>query len=110
MPQARPASDAKTVLSGLIGKTIPTLTGKPNRIIRLEDDHVFVGTTRSPQGRPVNIAELQTAIDRLYADRELAITVHAVGYRSAFVGAVLRQLPNAHHATNPRRIWIATTP
>ena len=83
MGPARKAPNAKIVLADLVARTIPTLTGKPNRIIRLEGDHVYVGTTRSPEGRAVDISDIQMAIDRLYAAGELYIAVETVGYRSA---------------------------
>lgn len=107
MPPDREAPDARQVLAGLVGKTIPTLTGKPNRVLRLEADRVFVGTTKSPEGHPVDISDIQSAIKKLFATGELAISKESVGYRSAFIGAVIRQLPGAGVATNPRRAWLA---
>jgi hypothetical protein len=52
-------------------------------------------TTRSPAGQPVPIAWIQAAMDRLEAERQIEISVESVGHRSAFVGAVLRELPGA---------------
>jgi hypothetical protein len=38
--------DARSYLQGLVGQTIPTITGKPNTIVAVRDDSVFV-----PDGR-----------------------------------------------------------
>jgi hypothetical protein len=38
---------------------------------------------------------VQEALDRLERDREIEISVQSVRYRSAFIGAVLRELPGA---------------
>jgi len=84
--------DAREVLKNLIGKTIRTLTGRPNKVLGLEDDEVRVATTRSPKGTLVPIAWVQDALDRLATDGEIEISVESVGYRSAFVGAVLCSL------------------
>ena len=106
MQADREVPDAAQVLAGLVGKTIPTLTDKPNSVIRLEDGCVIVGTKKSPGGRPVEISQIQSAIDRLYAAGELEISVPSVDYRSAFVGAVIQQLPGVRVGTNPRRAWL----
>jgi hypothetical protein len=87
--------DARAYLRGLIGKTIHTLTGRPNSIIAIDGDDVLVGTTRSPDGQAVPIAWVQEAMDRLYAQGSIEISVESVGYRSAFIGAVLATLPGA---------------
>ena len=87
--------DARSYLSSLEGRTIPTLTGRPNTILRLDGDDVIVGTNRSPQGRPVPISWIQEALDRLVEEGVVDISVESVGYRSAFVGAVLSQVPGA---------------
>lgn len=64
----RGSYDARKILHGLIGKTIHTLTGRPNTILGLEGDAVLVATARSPTGQPVPIAWVQDALDRLAAD------------------------------------------
>lgn len=102
--------DARGHLSGLIGKKIPTMTGKPNRVLGLRGSDVVVATTRSPEGQPVPIEWIQSAIDRLVDERELEINPQTVGYRSAFVGAVLLTLPGVEGATNPRRVRLVDTP
>lgn len=86
---------ARDLLSSLAGRTIHTLTGRPNRILRLAGEDVFVATVKSPQGSPVPISWVQEALDRLYSEGEIPINVESVGYRSAFIGAVLLQVPGA---------------
>jgi hypothetical protein len=89
----------------LIGAELRTLSGKPNRVIAVTGDAVTVGTSKSPNGRSVPIAWIQHAMDKLERDGEIAIDVATVGYRSAFIGAVLLTLPGAVVlATSPPRI------
>ncbi len=97
-------TDAHSYLQGLEGQLLHTLTGRPNRILEVRDDVVIVATGRSPGGKPVQIAEVQDAIDALEAAGELEISVATVGYRSAFIGAVLATLPGATTAVRPRRV------
>jgi hypothetical protein len=98
-------TDAHTLLQSLVGKSICTVTGRENRILRVSGDTVLVRTTKSPAGQPVPIAWVQDAIDRLERDREIEISVASVRYRSAFIGAVLQQLPGAVVIrTSPPRI------
>jgi hypothetical protein len=98
------APDVAAFLAALVGQTIPTMTGRPNKILHVEGDVVWVGTNRSQQGQPVAIAEVQDAANRLFADGEIRIDVPTVGHRSAFVGAVLSALPGTRAELNPRRI------
>ena len=46
-------------------------------------------------GRPIPIAWIQSALDPLVEERVVDISVESVGFRSAFVGAVLAQVPGA---------------
>ncbi len=96
--------DARQLLGRLQGQELRTLTGKPNRILRLDGKHVVVATGRSPEGKKTPIAEIQQAIDALSRSGELDITVRTVGYWSAFIGAVLATLPNTVVSVRPRRI------
>jgi len=80
--------NARQVLGDLVGKTIQTLTGRPNTVLALEGDAVRVATERSPEGALVPVDWVQEALDRLTADGE----IESVGYRSTFVGAVLASL------------------
>jgi hypothetical protein len=97
-------SDARSYLSGLTGLALQTLSGEDNRVLALEGDHVIVGTSRSPAGQRVPIAWVQDALDRLFAEGEVEITVESVGYRSAFIGAVLRSIPGTMFHTRPPRV------
>ncbi len=96
--------DARTLLTDLLGREIKTMVGRPNRILSVESETVLVATERSPAGRPVPIAWVQDALDRLADDGEPDVSVQSVGYRSAFIGAVLLQIPGAVGSVNPRRI------
>jgi hypothetical protein len=105
-PQEETELDAATHLRSLVGKTIPTLTGKPNRVLEVRGGEVIVGTGRSPNGQPVPIQWVQEAIDELLEKGEIEISVKTVGYRSAFIGAVLATLPGAAALTSPRRVQL----
>jgi hypothetical protein len=96
--------DASEYLRSLVGTTIPTLTGTPNNVLRVEAGRVIVGTGRSPKGQPVPIADVQAAMDLLERDGEVVIDVATVGYRSAFIGAVLASLPGTTTSANPRTV------
>lgn len=83
---------------------LETLTGRPNTVLALEGDAVRVATTRSPQGALVPIKWVQDALDRLAADGEVEISVESVGYRSAFVGAVLSALDDTESSPVTMRV------
>jgi hypothetical protein len=88
------AAYARAQLESLIGETIETLTGRPNTLLRVEAETEFVGTRKSPAGQLVPIQWVQDSMDQLADAGELAIEVETVGYRSAFIGAVLLTLPD----------------
>jgi hypothetical protein len=96
--------DARQLLSGLVGRTIPTLTGRPNTVLRIDCDAVVVATNKSPSGKPVQIEWVQNALDRLTEEGEIEISVASVGYRSAFIGAALATIPGAVTSVHPRMI------
>lgn len=100
------APDMRGVLEALVGRTVPTLMGKRNSVLRVHGDVVIVGTDRSPNGQPVEIADIQGAANELFRRGELEINVASVGHRSAFVGAVLATLPGTIAETKPRRILL----
>jgi hypothetical protein len=100
--------DARAHLVGLVGQEIRTLTGRPNHVLEIRGDDVIVGTTRSPQGQPVPVRWIQDAVDMLVRDGSVTIDVQTVGYRSAFIGAVLATLPGATVLpTSPPRILLS---
>ena len=87
--------DAQALLGSLIGKPISTVTGRVNTVLRLDGDNAVVATSRSPGGQSVPIAWIQSGLERLLAAREIEVSVPSLGYRSAFIGAVLLSLPDA---------------
>ena len=86
--------DAAIVLRSLVGERLATVTrGVPNTVLEVIGDEAVVGTSRSPTGRRVAIAEVQAAVDRLGNGEILAIDPQSgpasIGFRSSFIGAVL---------------------
>jgi hypothetical protein len=104
------ADSAIDLLRRLLGLEILTISGRTNRVLRIEPPNVIVGTERSPHGEPVPIADVQAALDQLTETGAVVIDPPDVGYRSAFVGAVLLTLPGAQAAGSPPVITIAATP
>jgi hypothetical protein len=98
--------DAASLLRSLKGRPLRTVTGRQNRILDVQGDTVLVWTTRSPSGQPVPVGWVQDALDRLLDAGEIEISVDSVRYRSAFIGAVLLELPGATviTGTSPPRI------
>src|SRR5262245_49113956 len=86
---------ARELLNSLVGEEITTVTGRPNRVLAVEDTTVIVATTRSPAGEPVPIAWVANALQRLLDGEEVEVSVPSLGYRSAFVGAALLKVPGA---------------
>lgn len=99
--------DAREYLQGLVGQTITTLRGRPNVVIAVSDDDVYVGTGRSPNGRAVSIADVQSTVDRVWGGEEVPISPEAVGFRSAFVGAVLGSMGEVEVLNDPLRVRLA---
>ena len=99
--------NARFLLQSLTGQEISTVTGRSNRVLRLEGDVVIVATERSSAGTAVPIQMVQSGLDRLLEAGELEISVSSLGYRSSFVGAVLLTLPNTYLSrTSPPRILL----
>jgi hypothetical protein len=94
--------DAAMILRSLEGQLIHTISGQPNRVLRVDNDEVLVATEKSPAGKPVPIEWVQAALDRLVDEGEVIISVPSVGYRSAFVGAVLSNVPGATMTRRPQ--------
>ena len=99
--------DAYEYLQSLVGQTITTLGGRPNVVLAVSDDNVRVGTGRSPGGQAVSIADVQATIDRVWGGEEVPISPDAVGFRSAFVGAVLGSMVDVEVLDNPLRVRLA---
>jgi hypothetical protein len=102
--------DVLDLLRRLVGTDIRTVEGRVNRVLRLESQNVIVGTDRSPEGQPVPIAEVRAALDRLRARGSVVVDPPSVGYRSAFVGAVLLTLPGTRAAGSPPVITVVPMP
>lgn len=99
--------DARSVLESLVGQQITTLTGRPNTVLSLADADVLVSTDRSPDGTPVPIADVQSALDQLLETGQIELHPRSLGYRSSFVGAVVLTLPGAVAlSTSPPRIQL----
>src|SRR5581483_8097476 len=98
------APDARGHLTGLVNQTITTFRGEPNRIVAVLDDTVLVATGKSLDGEAVPLAWVQEGIDLLVSHGEVRVGVESLGYRSAFVAAVLLTLPGAERATDPNRV------
>jgi hypothetical protein len=101
MPQT-----AAQLLRSLIDRDIATVTGRTNRVLAVEGDQVLVRTGRSPAGRRVPVAWVQDALDTLREEGSIEISVPSVGYRSAFIGAVLSEISGAKvdRSKSPPRI------
>ncbi|MET9259016.1 hypothetical protein [Amycolatopsis sp. NPDC004079] len=97
---------AEELLRSLAGETISTPTGKGNRILKVEDGSVLVGTDRSPEGQPVPLRDIQHGLDVLAARGTLEVSVAELGHRSTFVGAVLANLPHVSRANSPTTLTL----
>ncbi|GAA1366060.1 hypothetical protein [Catellatospora chokoriensis] len=96
--------DAAELLRGLLGVQLWTPAGQPNTILEMGPGDVLVATGRTPSGTRVPIKWVAEALERLADEGALTISVDEVGYRSAFIGAVLRTLPGARLVGNPPTI------
>ena len=103
--------DARQQLAGLVGKQIWTVTGRPNTVLSVIGPKVIVATAKSPRGNPIPVAAVQTAMDTLAAEGQVTVDVPSLGYRSAFIGAVLATVPNtAVLPTSPPTIVLRGAP
>lgn len=97
--------NARGLLTELVGQTVYTVSQRrPNRILEVDGDAVVVGTEKTPGGEQVPIAMVQEAMDQLSTTGELAVSVKVIGYRSAFVGAVLSSLPGVEIEREPTKL------
>ncbi len=94
------------MLRPLVGVEIHTVSGQPNMVLAMDGDTVTVRTRQSPEGQPVPLRAVQNGLDLLGEQRSVRVDVKELGYRSAFVGAVLATLPNAQVSTTPATITL----
>ena len=99
--------EARQLLDGLVGRTLRTVTGRPNQVPRLDGDQVIVGTERSPGGEPVPIQHVRAAFDVLRCEGEIRVHPDALGHRRSFIGAVLLTLAGATALSDPTRVRLA---
>lgn len=97
------------LLRKLIGAPIPTASGsRTNTILAVGPRQVVVATSRTPTGQPIPIDDVVAAMELLKRTGSVDVSVDTVGYRSAFIGAVLLQLPGARaNGAAPIRVVIA---
>jgi len=103
--------DARAYLERLVGQTIPTITGKPNTIVAVRGDDVFVRTQDTANrevGQPVPIQWVQDAVNTLYATGRIGINTTEATHRSAFIGAVLSTLPGTVGLRRPARVELVS--
>lgn len=101
---SRELPTATELLDALTGIEIQTATGRPNTVLEVHGNVVRVRTERSPDGRPVDISEVQNGLDKLAERGSVQVTVDELGHRSAFVGAVLATLPEAQFVGSPAEV------
>jgi hypothetical protein len=106
-PTEPPITEAIDVLSELIGQRLRTTTGASNEILAVRPPNVVVATSRSPQGQPVPISEVQRGLDLLRLHGEVTIDVDTLGHRSSFIGAVLATRDNAVVSGSPPVVSVA---
>lgn len=100
---------ALDLLRRLVGEPLRTVDGAVNTVLALTATDALVGTARSPRGRPVRVAAVEQALERLRKDGSVTLDVLEVGYRSAFIGAVLLTLPGVQVSGSPPRISLGAT-
>lgn len=104
--------DARAHLESLIGRTVFTVARRrPNIILGVDDGEVHVRTERSKgRGEKVAIADVQATFDRVWDGEEVPIHPRSVGYRSAFIGAVLASMPDVETLEDPWRVRLRHQP
>ncbi|RAO23336.1 hypothetical protein MED15_01176 [Micromonospora noduli] len=93
--------EAAELLRALIGVPLLTVKGRTNKILAVQPPDVVVATESSPAGALVQIAWVEEALQLLREHGSVTIHPDQVGYRSAFIGAVLLQLPYAQATGSP---------
>ena len=103
-PQRLPAEatePAADMLRRLIGEPLKTVSGAINTVLAVGPHAARVATTKSPQGHPVPLAEIDAALAMLREHGFVIIHPDQIGHRSAFIGAVLLTIPGATYAGSP---------
>lgn len=100
-PKPKSTERAEDLLRSLIGHEIFTATGSSNIVLGVHGDLAYVGTSRSPNGQPVSVRDVQVGLDLLARDGSVPVGVDVLGHRSSFVGAVLAALPDTQVTTDP---------
>ncbi|HEY4454770.1 MAG TPA: hypothetical protein VGN81_10710 [Pseudonocardiaceae bacterium] len=103
---AEATGGAANLLRSLIGQKLQTITGSPNTILGVSETHAKVATDKSPDGEKVQINEVETALEQLLTTGEVVCDPPHVGYRSAFIGAVLRTLPGVDVGLAPPTVTL----
>ncbi|MEU4803156.1 hypothetical protein [Actinosynnema sp. NPDC023587] len=101
---------AADVLGGLVGREIKTVSGYSNWILDVDPASVLVRTRRSAGGESVPVSAVQAGLDRLFAQGRVTADVPSLGYRSAFVAAVLATLPRAMVTRTPPSVSLGYAP
>lgn len=83
--------DAQVLLRSLKDEPLSTVTGKWTMVRAVGQHEVLVTTRRSSPGRPVEIAAVQDALDRLRRGKTIPLDPSEAS--PGFVGAVLKTLP-----------------
>lgn len=96
-----PAPDMRAYMETLIGQTLSTpVDQEPNWILGFEGSRVRVATQRNEQGGLVPVSLIQNTVNRMFEGDEVIFNPRT---RSAFLGAVLRTMPDVEVLTGPRR-------
>jgi hypothetical protein len=96
------AIDARAHLPRFVGRPVHTIRqDQPNRVIAVDRPDVVVATHRSPAEQRIAIAEARPAMDILERTRDPLADRNIVGYRSAFIEAVLATSPRVPVPTRP---------
>ncbi|OCL36841.1 hypothetical protein BCR15_12940 [Tessaracoccus lapidicaptus] len=91
----RQVPSARSLVGSLIGTQLRTPSGRINTVLSIDSESILVATSKSPEGKSVPLQMVQVALDTLQATGSVVIHPSEVGYRSAFIGAVLRTLLGA---------------
>jgi hypothetical protein len=98
--------NAQRLMESYVERTILTVKGHPDTILRNEDGSVIVGTEDSPDGKPAPIDDLQRAIEKLLADGNYPFrdkSPRSSRKRGSFYFAVLMSLPGVEVKRNATR-------